>query len=120
MKSLVYASPIDSNEALIARIAVVAGDIWEIPGVFASIRQSVHQQCEACILAGRRFKESLSRISKSVQEEFQISVPELKIYVRKKRVSSKLLKAFDVIQKITIKNICSLLQSLKRPLSTFF
>ncbi|GFU87504.1 uncharacterized protein TNCV_2446381 [Trichonephila clavipes] len=34
MKSLVYASSVDSDEALDARIAVVAGEIREIPGVF--------------------------------------------------------------------------------------
>ncbi|PRD36000.1 UNVERIFIED_CONTAM: hypothetical protein NCL1_09943 [Trichonephila clavipes] len=32
MKSLVYASPIDFDETLVARIAVVAGDIREMPG----------------------------------------------------------------------------------------
>ncbi|GFS78266.1 uncharacterized protein TNCV_3172211 [Trichonephila clavipes] len=39
MKSLIYASPVDSDEALVARIAVVAGDIQEMPGVFANLRQ---------------------------------------------------------------------------------
>ncbi|GFS65228.1 hypothetical protein TNCV_2450861 [Trichonephila clavipes] len=33
MKSLVYASPVDSDEALVAWIAVVAGDIQEMPEV---------------------------------------------------------------------------------------
>ncbi|GFT54691.1 uncharacterized protein TNCV_958751 [Trichonephila clavipes] len=37
MKSLVYASPVDSDEALVARIAVVAGDIRKMPGVFANV-----------------------------------------------------------------------------------
>ncbi|GFW86614.1 uncharacterized protein TNCV_4333981 [Trichonephila clavipes] len=31
IKSLVYASPIDSDEALVAKIAVVAGEIREMP-----------------------------------------------------------------------------------------
>ncbi|GFX02368.1 uncharacterized protein TNCV_2285351 [Trichonephila clavipes] len=35
MKGLVYASPVDSDEAL---IAVVAGDIREMAGVFANVR----------------------------------------------------------------------------------
>ncbi|GFV70451.1 hypothetical protein TNCV_4798701 [Trichonephila clavipes] len=39
MKSHVYASPIDSDDSLVARIAVVAGDIQEMPGVFADVRQ---------------------------------------------------------------------------------
>ncbi|GFX96423.1 uncharacterized protein TNCV_2055401 [Trichonephila clavipes] len=38
MKSIVYTSPVDSDEALVARIAVVAGDIREMPGVFANVR----------------------------------------------------------------------------------
>ncbi|GFT91410.1 uncharacterized protein TNCV_4285661 [Trichonephila clavipes] len=52
MKSLVYTSPVDSDEALVARIAVVAGDIREMPGVFADVRQSLHRWFEACIFAG--------------------------------------------------------------------
>ncbi|GFX05213.1 hypothetical protein TNCV_4174561 [Trichonephila clavipes] len=47
-------SPVDSNEALVARIAVVAGDIREIPGVFANVRQYQHWWFEACIFPGRR------------------------------------------------------------------
>ncbi|GFY06049.1 uncharacterized protein TNCV_3863531 [Trichonephila clavipes] len=37
MKSLVYTSPVDSDEALVARIVVVAGEIREMPGVFANV-----------------------------------------------------------------------------------
>ncbi|GFU01871.1 uncharacterized protein TNCV_1523691 [Trichonephila clavipes] len=35
--------PVDSDEALVARIAVVAGDIREMPGVFANVRQSLRR-----------------------------------------------------------------------------
>ncbi|GFY32227.1 uncharacterized protein TNCV_3557351 [Trichonephila clavipes] len=52
MKGIVYASPVDSDEALVARIAVVAGDIWEVPEVFDNARQSLRRRCQACILAG--------------------------------------------------------------------
>ncbi|GFX01480.1 uncharacterized protein TNCV_1864541 [Trichonephila clavipes] len=45
MKSLVYASPVDSNEALVARIAVVAGEIREMPGVFANVRHFLRRRC---------------------------------------------------------------------------
>ncbi|GFX77038.1 uncharacterized protein TNCV_1072381 [Trichonephila clavipes] len=38
VKSLVYASPVDSGKVLVVRIAVVAGDIRELPGVFANVR----------------------------------------------------------------------------------
>ncbi|GFV18868.1 uncharacterized protein TNCV_4757551 [Trichonephila clavipes] len=54
MNSLVYASPVDSDEALVARIVVVAGDIREMPGLFANIRQPLYTRCEVCIFAGGR------------------------------------------------------------------
>ncbi|GFU05486.1 uncharacterized protein TNCV_3291271 [Trichonephila clavipes] len=44
MKSLVYRSPVDSDEALVAWIAVVAGDIQEMPEVFANARQSLRRR----------------------------------------------------------------------------
>ncbi|GFX97010.1 uncharacterized protein TNCV_1997421 [Trichonephila clavipes] len=55
MKSLVYASPVDSDESLVARIAITAGDIREMPGVFANVRHSLRWRCEACIFAGGHF-----------------------------------------------------------------
>ncbi|GFV09065.1 uncharacterized protein TNCV_1707921 [Trichonephila clavipes] len=54
MKSVVYLRPVDSVEALVARIPVVAGDIWEMSGAFANVRQSLRRRCEACIFAERR------------------------------------------------------------------
>ncbi|GFW42557.1 hypothetical protein TNCV_4257511 [Trichonephila clavipes] len=47
--SLVDASPVDSDEALVARIAVIAGEFREMPGVFASVQQSLRRRCEVCI-----------------------------------------------------------------------
>ncbi|GFY31684.1 uncharacterized protein TNCV_4199951 [Trichonephila clavipes] len=60
VKSFVYASPVDSDEALVARIAVVAGEIREMPGVLANVRHSLRWRCEACIFAGGRFLERFS------------------------------------------------------------
>ncbi|GFU33881.1 uncharacterized protein TNCV_615121 [Trichonephila clavipes] len=57
MKSVVHASPVDSDEVLVARIAVVAGDIREMPGVFANVQQSFRRRCERCIFAGGRSYE---------------------------------------------------------------
>ncbi|PRD28951.1 UNVERIFIED_CONTAM: hypothetical protein NCL1_30891 [Trichonephila clavipes] len=57
MKSLVYASPVDSDEALVARIAVVAGEIQEMPKVSFNVRQSLRRQCETCIFADGCFFE---------------------------------------------------------------
>ncbi|GFW21747.1 uncharacterized protein TNCV_2529461 [Trichonephila clavipes] len=54
MKSLVYTSPVDFNEALVARTAVVTGDIREMRVVFSNVRHSLRRRCEACILVGRR------------------------------------------------------------------
>ncbi|GFU39506.1 uncharacterized protein TNCV_5087401 [Trichonephila clavipes] len=60
MQSLVYASPVDSDETLVARIAVVACEIWEMPGVFANVRHFLRRRCEACIFAdGRSFEQFL-------------------------------------------------------------
>ncbi|GFU70571.1 transposable element Tc1 transposase [Trichonephila clavipes] len=47
-----YANPVDFDEALVAMIAVVAGDIREMPEVFANVRQSLRRWCETCIFAG--------------------------------------------------------------------
>ncbi|GFX39912.1 uncharacterized protein TNCV_2646751 [Trichonephila clavipes] len=57
MKSFVYASSANSYEALVSRIAVVADESREMPGVFANVRHSFHRWCEACIFAGGRFFE---------------------------------------------------------------
>ncbi|GFW43500.1 hypothetical protein TNCV_4768531 [Trichonephila clavipes] len=51
MKSLVYGSPVDSDEALVARIAVVAGEIREMPGVFANVRHSLRRR--SCPISAR-------------------------------------------------------------------
>ncbi|GFX69698.1 uncharacterized protein TNCV_1770661 [Trichonephila clavipes] len=57
MKSLVYASNVNSDEALVARIAVVAGEIRDMPGVFANVRHTLRWRCEACNFAGGHFFE---------------------------------------------------------------
>ncbi|GFU97995.1 uncharacterized protein TNCV_232721 [Trichonephila clavipes] len=57
MKILVYARPVDSNEALVTRIAVISGEIREMTGVFANVRHSLRRRCEVCIFAGGCFFE---------------------------------------------------------------
>lgn len=52
MKSLVYATPVASEEDLIARIAVAAGDIAEKRGVFQRVRESLEKRCRMCIEEG--------------------------------------------------------------------
>ncbi|GFU71600.1 uncharacterized protein TNCV_3035401 [Trichonephila clavipes] len=60
MKSLVYDTPVDNAEELVARIAVAAGEIRNSPGVFQNVRMSMCRICEACIVArGRNFEHLL-------------------------------------------------------------
>ena len=57
MKSLVYETPVNSEEELVARIAVAAGDISATPGVFQRVRQSLQHRYEICIEQhGRNFE----------------------------------------------------------------
>ena len=57
MKMLVYDTPVDNAEILVARIAVVAGEIRDMPGVFQNARMFMHRRCEVCTIAGgRNFK----------------------------------------------------------------
>ena len=42
MKNLVYDNPVHNAEDLVARIAVAAGEIRDIPGVFQNVRISMH------------------------------------------------------------------------------
>lgn len=41
----------------VAKTAVVAGDIWEMPGFFANEPQPLSRKYEECIAAGRRHFE---------------------------------------------------------------
>lgn len=49
LKGAVYATPIDTDMDLVARIACAAADIKENPGVFERVRQSMVRRCNACI-----------------------------------------------------------------------
>nr|XP_042901341.1 uncharacterized protein LOC122269952 [Parasteatoda tepidariorum] len=51
LKHLVYETPVDSDEDLVARISAAAG-VREIPGIFERVRQSLHRRCQACIASG--------------------------------------------------------------------
>ncbi|GFV20962.1 hypothetical protein TNCV_2280061 [Trichonephila clavipes] len=58
MRRLVYASLVESDEALVARIAVVAGEIWKMLGEFSEVRHSLRLWCEACIFVVVAFSSS--------------------------------------------------------------
>ena len=59
MKTLVSDSPVDSAKDLIARIAVAAEEIRDMPGVFQNVRISMSLSFEVCIVSGERNFESL-------------------------------------------------------------
>ncbi|GBN38054.1 hypothetical protein AVEN_196045-1 [Araneus ventricosus] len=59
LKSLVYPTPVDSDEDPVARISVDAARVREIPAIFERVRQSLHLRCQACIAVGGRNFEQL-------------------------------------------------------------
>ncbi|GBO16455.1 hypothetical protein AVEN_183384-1 [Araneus ventricosus] len=60
MKSLVYETPVDLAEDLVARIAVAADKINTTPGIFLRVRQSFLRRCELCNdTRGRHFEHLL-------------------------------------------------------------
>ncbi|CAL1283080.1 unnamed protein product, partial [Larinioides sclopetarius] len=60
LKHLVYETPVDSVEDLVARLSVAAAGVREIPGIFERVRQSLHRRCQECIdTGGRNFEQLL-------------------------------------------------------------
>lgn len=60
LKSIVYETPLDSDEDLVARLSEAAARVREIPGIFERVRQSFHRRCQACIsVGGRNFEQLL-------------------------------------------------------------
>ena len=58
MKSLIYQSPVDSAEDLVARIVVVAVKISATPGTFQRVRQTLIRLCKLCnTTLGHHFKQ---------------------------------------------------------------
>ncbi|GFU55042.1 hypothetical protein TNCV_425501 [Trichonephila clavipes] len=52
MKSLVYETPVNSAEELVARISAAAGKIRNTPEMLSNVRRSMKRRCEACITCG--------------------------------------------------------------------
>ena len=60
MKSVVYETTVDSEEDLIARIVVAAGDIAEKREVFERVWESLEKRCRLCIEEdGKHFEQML-------------------------------------------------------------
>ncbi|GBO29597.1 hypothetical protein AVEN_4755-1 [Araneus ventricosus] len=52
MKTLVYVTPVDNVEELVARRAVAAGEIRDMHGIFQKPRKSMRRKFEACFEVG--------------------------------------------------------------------
>ncbi|GBM61807.1 hypothetical protein AVEN_80449-1 [Araneus ventricosus] len=60
IKSLVYETPVDSAEDLVAKIVVDADKINSTPGIFERVHQSFLRRCELCNdKRGRHFEHLL-------------------------------------------------------------
>ena len=60
MKTLVYETPVESEEDLVARIAAAAEEIRDMPAVFDRVYANIRRRCEACIaVRGRSFQQLL-------------------------------------------------------------
>ncbi|GBO01650.1 hypothetical protein AVEN_273261-1 [Araneus ventricosus] len=59
LKSLVYATPVDSPEVLIARIVVAAADIKSMPGISERVRESFLPRYRLCSDASGRHSQQL-------------------------------------------------------------
>lgn len=60
MKSLVYETPVESEENLIARIAVAAGDMSDNRRMVARVHRSLRNRCMSCVrMIGRHFEHLL-------------------------------------------------------------
>ena len=60
MKSLIYETPVQSEEDPIARIATAAGDISDRPRTIKRVHESLENRCRLCITCnGRQFEQFL-------------------------------------------------------------
>jgi len=59
IKSLVYETPVDSEEELIARVVAAFDVVRNDPGIFARVRESFLRRCNICIERQGRHIENL-------------------------------------------------------------
>ncbi|GFX37199.1 transposable element Tc3 transposase [Trichonephila clavipes] len=62
MKSLVFETPVNSAEELVARISAAAGEIRNTPEMLSNVRRSMKRRCEACITCGGRHGRIIGRL----------------------------------------------------------
>ncbi|GFV06855.1 uncharacterized protein TNCV_1962761 [Trichonephila clavipes] len=58
-ETLVFETPVNSAEELVARISAAAGEIRNTPEMLSNVRRSMKRRCEACITCGGRQLEHL-------------------------------------------------------------
>jgi hypothetical protein len=60
MQSLVYETPVETQHDIVARIAVAAGIIKEMPGIFQKVQHNMAGQWRTCSeFGGRHFEQLL-------------------------------------------------------------
>jgi hypothetical protein len=59
MQSLVYETPVKTQHDLVARIAIAAGTIWEMPGIFERVQHNIVRHCRTCNEVGSCHFEQL-------------------------------------------------------------
>ncbi|GFV48392.1 uncharacterized protein TNCV_3026621 [Trichonephila clavipes] len=94
MKSLVYASPVNSDEALGARIIVVAGEIQEMQMIFANVRHFVHRWSENLIRSIRGIT-NWSQMKEHLLNEFSDRINSAQLH---KMMQARRLKPTETLQ----------------------
>ena len=59
MKILFYEAPVESEEDLVGRIVVTAGEVEDNPAIFRRLRTSLENRCRLCIGQNVRHFEHL-------------------------------------------------------------
>jgi hypothetical protein len=60
MQGLEYETPVETQHDLVARIAVAAATIREMPGIFQTIQHNIARRCRICNkVCGRQFEQLL-------------------------------------------------------------
>lgn len=59
VKTLVYATPVETVEELTARILAACEEVQQTPGIFGAVRRNLLRRCASCVEAGGRHFEHL-------------------------------------------------------------
>jgi hypothetical protein len=59
MQNLVYKTPVERQPDLVGGIAVAAGTIREMPGIFQRVQHNIARRCRTCSEVGGRHFEQL-------------------------------------------------------------